>query len=150
MADLVSAIMNFVAGLLGGGATERVAAWLGRGRASAKPRASRIFEVRASTKRVMDSAVLVLRDVASGQDPSVTADTVEVTTRRDLKTLGEVVSVRVAGTGSGTRVAVSSRPCTVLLFDWGRNRRLVEEVSERLARLDEVDREISGDLSAGT
>jgi hypothetical protein len=98
----------------------------------------------------MDSAVLVLRDVASGQDPSVTADTVEVTTRRDLKTLGEVVSVRVAGTGSGTRVAVSSRPCTVLLFDWGRNRRLVEEVSERLARLDEVDREISGDLSAGT
>lgn len=78
-----------------------------------------------------DTALRVLADsvaqVAKAESVRVDGWTVSATVRVSIWSWGERVEGRVYGTDSGSRVGVSST-CRAQLFDWGKNRRNVEEI----------------------
>jgi carbon monoxide dehydrogenase subunit G len=78
-----------------------------------------------------DAAMRTLTDsvtrVASNRSVQVDGPSVSATVRVSIWSWGERIEGRVEATDSGSRVQVSST-CRAQLFDWGKNRRNVEDI----------------------
>jgi hypothetical protein len=129
---LTTGIVVMIGVIVVGGLIDRLFLSASRTRTRRRRQCSREITLVAVPDEAMRRLSRAVSKLPLADGPNISGTTLEARTRGNWQTNGNRIVVTLHATDNGTRALISSSPVLPQLVDWGRSRRLVDEVVSNL------------------